>query len=173
FAPSGRIDVYVPPESGANSRDLPVTATNAGGLSFARAAAASGWYCPAYTWYGPVGSWRRARHIGASYVATFSTSVSTPTTKSRLIFAPSGVTRYEGLRSPPSDTSLFASLNSPANTRHAISRFIRLPPCGPRSATPPPPASGLPAGPGGPGGALRRAPPAPRASPAPPPGRPP
>src|SRR3990170_166520 len=78
-------------------------------------------------WNVPDGSDIRARHIGASSVATFSTSVRTPTTKSRFTFAPRGVTTYDGLRSPPPETSFVESLYSRANTRHAISRIIAAP----------------------------------------------
>ena len=77
---SGRIDVYTVPESGVYVRDFPTIAPNTGGLSFERAAAASGWYCPAYRWNVPVGSATRARHMGCISVPTFSTSVITPTT---------------------------------------------------------------------------------------------
>src|SRR5216117_670964 len=81
-------------------------APKTGGLSFDSAEAASGWYWPAYTWKVPVGSETRARHIGCPSVPTFSTSVITPTTKTRFTFAPSGVTMYEGGRSPvPSASS--------------------------------------------------------------------
>src|SRR6266571_3814492 len=59
---------------------------------------------------------------------TFSTSVITPTTKMRFTFAPSGVTTYEGARSPTPSTSRFASLYSEAKSRQATSRIMRDPP---------------------------------------------
>src|SRR5439155_19585126 len=109
---SGRIDVYVVPGCGEQIRLFPTIAPNTGGFSFDRVAAASGWYWPAYTWKVPVGSETRARHIGCPAVPTFSTSVITPTTKTRFTFAPSGVTMYEGGRSPVPSASKFASLYS-------------------------------------------------------------
>src|SRR3990172_8395411 len=78
-------------------------------------------------WNVPDGSDIRARHIGSSSVAMLWTSVRTPTTKSRFTFAPRGVTTYDGLRSPPPETSFVESLYSRANTRHAISRIIAAP----------------------------------------------
>src|SRR3990170_3247216 len=115
--------VYTVPGSGEYVRDFPMIAANAGGRTFASFAAASGWYCPAYTWNVPVGSDTRARHIGWPSVPTFSTSVSTPTTNRRFTRAPSGVTTYVGARSPPPPTSKLLSLYSPANRRHATSRI--------------------------------------------------
>src|SRR5438105_5332097 len=87
-------------------------APKTGGLSFDSGEAASGWYWPAYTWKVPVGSETRARHIGCPSVPTFSTSVMTPTTKTRFTFAPRGVTTYDGGRSPVPSVSRFASLYS-------------------------------------------------------------
>src|SRR5205807_2395408 len=79
-------------------------------------------------WKVPVGSETRARHIGCPSVPTFSTSVITPTTKTRFTFAPSGVTMYEGGRSPVPSASKFASLYSEAKSRQATSRITRTPP---------------------------------------------
>src|SRR2546422_511966 len=76
----------------------------------------------------PVGSETRARHIGWISVPTFSTSVITPTTKTRFTLAPSGVTTYEGARSPPPSISRVASLYSDAKSRQATSRITRIPP---------------------------------------------
>src|SRR5438477_59477 len=103
------------------------------------AEAASGWYWPAYTWKVPVGSETRARHIGCPSVPTFSTSVMTPTTKTRFTLAPRGVTMYDGGRSPVPSVSRFASLYSEAKSRQATSRITRIPP-GPRASPAPPPA---------------------------------
>src|SRR3989337_4154388 len=110
--------VYTVPDSGVYVRDFPMTAASAGGLIFESFAAASGWYWPAYTWNVPVGSVILARHIGCPSVPTFSTSVRTPTTKRRFTRAPTGVTTYEGARTPPPPTSTMLSLHSPANSRH-------------------------------------------------------
>src|SRR5256885_2151282 len=68
----------------------------------------------------PVGSETRARHIGWISVPTFSTSVITPTTKTRFTLAPSGVTTYDGARSPPPSISRVASLYSHAQVRLAF-----------------------------------------------------
>src|SRR5437762_6531859 len=100
-------------------------APKTGGLSFDSAEAASGWYWPAYTWKVPVGSETRARHIGCPSVPTFSTSVMTPTTKTRFTLAPRGVTMYDGGRSPVPSVSRFASLYSEAKSRQATSRITR------------------------------------------------
>src|SRR3972149_4018788 len=81
----------------------------------------------------------RPRHIGCMSVPMFSTSVITPTTNTRFTRAPSGVTRYDGARSPPPFISRVASLYSDAKRRHATSRIIRTPP-GPRASPAPPPA---------------------------------
>src|SRR5207244_7257784 len=76
----------------------------------------------------PVGSETRARHIGWISVPTFSTSVITPTTKTRFTLAPSDVTTYDGARSPPPSISRVASLYSDAKSRQATSRITRTSP---------------------------------------------
>src|SRR5207247_10724663 len=139
---SRRIDEYGRPGCGEETRLFPTIAPNTGGFSFDRVAAASGWYWPAYTWKVPVGSETRARHIGCPSVPTFSTSVITPTTKTLFTFAPSGVTMYEGGRSPVPSASKFASLYSEAKSRQATSRITLTPP-GLRASPALPPARPL------------------------------
>ncbi|MDZ7702686.1 MAG: hypothetical protein U5J98_11860 [Halobacteriales archaeon] len=87
---SGRTEVNTRSEpSGWNVRAFPVSETNDGTSASSRNATASGWYCPPYATNAPVGSTTRARRTSS---LTGSTSVSTPTTNSRLTRAPVGVT---------------------------------------------------------------------------------
>ncbi|MPN04807.1 hypothetical protein SDC9_152055 [bioreactor metagenome] len=131
FTSSARIETKTEPGSGSYVRAFPVRAMKAGTCTVEKKIEASGWNCPAYTVKAPVGSTILAFHISFC-VPILSSSVSTPTTKTRLRISPRGLIRRLGdFESAVSDSGLsdFSSSlqasNSFAKTLFAISRLSK------------------------------------------------